>query len=110
MDVDHTNHSGQTQEEPGLVDTKPYILLDNTKYWEKGRPVEALPEGYVCVGELSAEEAQLLTGLIGCKVYKAEGKQDLYLYQKCYAVVVDTIDMSKPYWAYQRWAPPWVLD
>ena len=102
--------SMKADEKPGNVDTKPCIIVEEVKYWEKGQPVEELPEGYACIGELSKEEAQLLTGLTGCKIYKAEGKQDLYLYQECGTVVGDTMDMTKLRWAYQRWTPSWFLE
>lgn len=86
-------------------DTPPTIVIDGGNFLAPSMPVDALPEGYEYIGELS-EEAANDTGLAGCSMYAEteSGFADFYLYQECGTPVSeDTVDNFRLQWAYVRW-------
>ena len=97
--------NGNEPDEPEAWDTKPHLCVDGISYDTRGHAVDTLPEGYVYVGDLTAEDAGTLTDLVGCKMYRSEEESGIYLYQQWATVVGDTMDWNKLRWCYVRYVP-----
>ena len=64
-------------------DAKPGIIMNGTVYTTNGADVvDALPEGFVYVGDVTEEIAGNLPDLIGCKMYRSENHAGYYIYQQ----------------------------
>ena len=84
------------------------LIVDGVNYFASGLPVNELPDGFVCMGELTEEEAND-TGLQGHLYYadqNSESVDEIYVFQECGTPVgyMNIVDTTKRQWAYVNWA------
>lgn len=87
-------------------DLAPMLTINGVNYRENSMPVAELSEEFVCMGEITTEEAND-TGLQGCKYYANKyisSFDEFYVYQEC-GIPIDenTIDTTQLQWAYVKW-------
>lgn len=92
--------------EEGKGGCPPTITLGDQDYVAHNMPVEALPEEYQYLRDLTQQEAND-TGLEGCAIYADPQDQDMstiYLYQECGTPIDEnTVDTEQRQWAYVQW-------
>lgn len=84
----------------------PMLTIHGENYFANTMPIDELPEGYECLGEITAEEAND-TGLQGCKYYadkRISSFDEFYVYQECGTPIDEkTVDSAQRQWAYVKW-------
>lgn len=85
-------------------DTRPTIIMNQTRYIDPDMPMSNLPYGYIYAGTLDSEQAND-TGLEGCEYYiSSYNKDSIYVYQECGTPIgTYEMDSQQRQWAYQQW-------
>lgn len=87
-------------------DLPPMLTINGVNYRENSMPVAELSDQFVCMGEITAEEAND-TGLQGCMYYADKyisSFDEFYVYQECGTPIGEkVVDDTQRQWAYVKW-------